>query len=371
MEAPAQIHKRALESEPSPQSPRERLLANLRRPNIPGLSGLRGIAALSVVAFHGWSEHFPGRMAVQLFFVISGFLITWLLLREEQRSGRINRKAFYIRRAFRLLPALFALLAWEWFADFPRTVKPAIIAAGFYFANYRLIFGGHMVALMHTWSLAIEEHFYLIWPQIFVIAGNRRFLSYACFVAAISEFVWRFASADFVSPGYAALATETSSGGVLIGCGIALVLWYRPADLPAFTLRPLVGAFSLAMVLMLAQLPARLQDLCGVVAAIPFAAIIVLQAVTYAWRVLENPISRFLGQISYAIYLWSIVASALVRRLGHSGKHTLLFLFAIIIATISQYLIEKPAQSFARRWLAAAPKTPVKTHEIGLSAVGR
>lgn len=66
---------------------RERLLANLNRRNIPGLDGLRGIAALSVVAFHDWSQRFPGRMAVQLFFVISGLLITWLLLQEEDRHG--------------------------------------------------------------------------------------------------------------------------------------------------------------------------------------------------------------------------------------------------------------------------------------------
>src|SRR5271155_1293817 len=93
--------------------PRQRLLANLRRRHIPGLDGIRGIAALSVVAHHCTSYVFPGRLAVQLFFVISGLLITWLLLDEQQRSVTVDRKAFYWRRAFRLFPALFVLLAWE------------------------------------------------------------------------------------------------------------------------------------------------------------------------------------------------------------------------------------------------------------------
>ncbi|MBZ5666386.1 MAG: acyltransferase [Acidobacteriia bacterium] len=341
--------------ETSAQTTRQHLLANLERRNIPALDGLRGAAALSVVAFHGWSQHFPGRMAVQVFFLISGLLITWLLLQEEERSGWINRKAFYFRRAFRLFPALFILLAWEGLTDFPHVPKSGLIAAAFYYGNYHVICGGELLGIAQTWSLAVEEHFYLIWPQIFVLVRNRRLLTYACFTIALIEFVWRIVSDNRVGYFYATLATETSSSAVLFGCGLALVLWYQPAKLPAFTLRPLVGAFSLVVVLLLGQLPERPQLLWGVPAAIPFAAIVVLQAVTYEWRILENSIARFLGRISYGVYLWGFVAKAVINWFGHDVKHTLLFAIAIAIGTISHYLIERPAQSLARRWLASAP----------------
>jgi peptidoglycan/LPS O-acetylase OafA/YrhL len=328
---------------------RERLLANLLRRNIPGLDGLRGIAALTVVLFHGWSERFPGRLAVQVFFVISGLLITWLLLQERQRNGTIDRKAFYCRRAFRLFPALFALLAWEWLTDFPHA--SGIVAAALYFANYHVIIGGQLFGLAHTWSLAVEEHFYLIWPQVFLFVRNQRALLRGCFAVAAIEFVWRTLAAN---PGrffYATLATETSSSAILFGCGLALLLWYFPRSLPAFAMRPIMAPISLAMLLALAQLPVIPQWIWGIPVGIPFAAIIVLQAIAYEWPILENRVARYLGRISYGVYLWCFVAKAIVERLGHGLEHTLLLPVVIALASMSYYLIERPIQSLGRRWL--------------------
>jgi peptidoglycan/LPS O-acetylase OafA/YrhL len=332
---------------------RERLLANLTRRNIPGLDGLRAIAALSVVAFHGWSQHFPGRMAVQLFFVISGLLITWLLLQEETQFGQVDLKAFYFRRALRLFPALLLLVAWETLTDFPHVPKSGLIAATFYYANYHVIGGGELLGIAQTWSLAVEEHFYLLWPLILVLVKDRRTLTYACFGGAFIEFGWRIVSVHRVGYLYATLATETSSSAVLTGCAFALLLWHSPAKLPGFILRPRMGAASLAAVVLLGQLPEHAQSLWGLPAAIPFAAIIVLQAVTYEWRCLENPVARFLGRVSYGIYLWGFVAIAAINWFGHSVKHTLLFAVAVALATVSHYLVEKPAQSFARNFLQA------------------
>src|SRR5438045_7133904 len=95
------------------RDPRDRLIENLQRRVIPGLDGIRGIAALSVVMFHGVSGRFPGAHAVNMFFVLSGMLITWLLLNEEDRDGKVNLRAFYWRRAFRLFPAVGGLILWE------------------------------------------------------------------------------------------------------------------------------------------------------------------------------------------------------------------------------------------------------------------
>jgi peptidoglycan/LPS O-acetylase OafA/YrhL len=339
-------------------------LANLQRRNIPGLDGLRGIAALSVVAFHGWSSHFPGRLSVQVFFIISGLLITWLLLGEEKRSGRINRKAFYVRRAFRLFPALYLFLAWEWTVNFPPVAKRGLVAAAFYFANYRLIHPAGMFGIVQTWSLSVEEHFYLLWPQIFVWVRNRRLLMYLCFVTALIEFGWRIVGATRVGYLYVNFSTETNAAAILIGCGLALLLWFEPFRLPSFCLHPVAGAISIAGVLALAQTPENPQIRWAIPAAIPLAAIIVLQAVTYEWRILENPVARFLGQISYAIYLWGLVAKEISRGLGDGSRQVVLLLSVVAIATISHYLVEAPAQALGRRLLAGAKSgvTPVPVH---------
>lgn len=332
--------------------PRERLLANLSRRNIPGLDGLRGLAAHCVVAYHSWSRLFPGRMAVQVFFVISGLLITRLLLQEEKRSGRVDRVAFYIRRASRLFPALLILLTWEWFTDFPHAPKAGIIASALYYANYYLMSGTTLAGISQTWSLAVEEHFYLIWPHVLAVVKNFKVLTYSCFVGAAVEVVWRIISTDRVGYLYATFATETSSSAVLCGCGLGLLLWHSPDKLPAFILRPSIGIISLAVIILLAQLPEYSQSVWGLSAVIPFASIIVLQAITYEWRVLENVVSRFLGRLSYGIYLWGFVAAAIVQWFGHSVKHVLMFLVVILLAMVSYYVIERPVQNLARRWLA-------------------
>jgi len=333
--------------------PRERLLANLQRRNIPGLDGIRGIAALSVVAFHGWSEHFPGRLAVQVFFAISGLLITWLLLQELKRSGTIDRKAFYCRRAFRLLPALCTLLAWEWLTDFPHVARAGVVAAALYSANYHVICGGQLIGLAHTWSLAVEEHFYLIWPQVCLFVRNRRTLLRLCFGVAALEVAWRILTAYRGSYFYATLATETSSAAILFGCGLALLLWHSPKRLPALALEDFMTPISLLVILELAQLPERMQTVWGLPLAIPFASIVVLQAIVYEWAILENRVAHYLGRISYGVYLWGFVAKAVVGWLGHGVKHTLLFLIVIALASLSHYLIERPMQSLGRRWLAS------------------
>lgn len=334
-------------------SPRERLLANLHRRNIPGLDGIRGIAALSVVAFHGWSANFPGRQAVQVFFLVSGLLISWLLLQAQERSRTIDKKAFYFRRAFRLFPALFTLLAWEWLTDFPHVQRSSIFASALYVANYRFILRGDLFDLVHTWSLAVEEHFYLLWPLVFTLVPNRLKLMVGCFAVAIVSFGWRLYAAVHIGSDYAYASTETNLTAILLGCALALLLRERPMLLPELVLRPFMAVVSVIAIGAFAQLPALQQGAWGVPAAAPFAAVLVLQAIAYDWRILKTGVMRFLGRISYGIYLWGYVSIALCHRLGHDVKHTLIFGFAIAIASLSHYAIERPVQSLGRRWLAA------------------
>jgi len=149
-------------------------------PRVRALDGLRGVAVVAVLLFHD-ARLTGGYLGVDLFFVLSGFLITSLLLAEAGRRGRISLRAFYARRARRLLPALVvalllvALYAWIWAGpdELPH-IRWDGIATLFYYANWRDIIGKQSYwdvfrapsALQHTWSLSIEEQFYALWPLV-------------------------------------------------------------------------------------------------------------------------------------------------------------------------------------------------------------
>jgi peptidoglycan/LPS O-acetylase OafA/YrhL len=357
--------------------PRGRLLANLNRKMIPGLDGIRGIAALVVVGMHDQlinrqdflGRFYAGRLSVQIFFVISGFLITWLLLREEERDGAVNRAAFYCRRAFRLFPGLLALLVWQNLTEIPPVTKDGTVAAALYFANYySLLFGNDRLgSLGQTWSLAVEEHFYFIWPQVFVFFQNRRKLLRGCLIAAGIELAWRLAVGFGGHPVYAELATETASCAALIGCALALLLWYWPHKLPRWALHPFLTPVSVVALLGIGQLPREAQLIWGVPLSIPFCAIVVLQAATYEWRFLDNPVAVYLGRISYSVYLWGFVAIALVQRLGHDKFHLECFAIVIGLGSASYFLIERPIQAFGRKLTSKlqAKLSPTPVYEAG------
>ena len=161
------------------------------RPYLAGLDGIRAIAVLGVIAYHldlGWAS--GGLLGVGVFFVLSGYLITDLLVAEYRRSRRVDLKRFWLRRARRLLPALFLMLflVIGWATLFDPVQLPALRddlpSAIFYFSNWWFIFQhvsyfakfGPPSPLGHLWSLAIEEQFYLLWP-LAVLAGLRHLRS--------------------------------------------------------------------------------------------------------------------------------------------------------------------------------------------------
>ncbi|HET6312879.1 MAG TPA: acyltransferase, partial [Chloroflexia bacterium] len=154
-----------------------------RLPYLPGLDGLRAIAVTGVLLYHAGMLWLPGGfLGVEVFFVISGYLITSLLLSEWQRHGRVNLLAFWLRRARRLLPALFLLIvstltfAVLFLPEEVAGLRGDAVAATGYVTNWYLIFNqqsyfetmGRPSLLQHLWSLAVEEQFYLLWPLLFV-----------------------------------------------------------------------------------------------------------------------------------------------------------------------------------------------------------
>ncbi len=220
-------------------------------PYMPALDGLRALAVLAVIFYHAnlppWLP--GGFLGVECFFVISGFLITSLLLAEWERNGRLNFKAFWLRRARRLLPALFLLLiglltySVLFLPGEVAALRRDAAAAAVYVSNWYLIFShqsyfeavGRPPLLRHLWSLAIEEQFYLLWPLIFsglmllnraASAEKRRRVALLLIAAgAVSSSVLMAALyqplADPSRPYY---GTDTRAAGLLIGAALAL-LW--------------------------------------------------------------------------------------------------------------------------------------------------
>lgn len=206
-----------------------------------GLDGLRAIAVLAVVIYHGAAGGLSGGfLGVEVFFVISGYLITALLLDEHRARGRIDLLAFWARRARRLLPAIFVLLGLV--LAFAIVVLPEDIArlrmdalAAFaYVTNWHLIAGdqsyfesiGRPSLFVHLWSLAIEEQFYLVWPIVLgllLVAGRRVALG-VTLLGAVGSAVWMALQFDPASdPSRVYYGTDTRLTGLLLGAALAFV----------------------------------------------------------------------------------------------------------------------------------------------------
>src|ERR687885_909238 len=221
---------------------------------MPGLDGLRAFAVLAVIAYHlklGWAQ--GGLLGVGVFFTLSGYLITDLLLGQRDAVGHLRLGDFWIRRARRLLPALFLMLAVvvAWVTLLDRSQLPAlrgdVAAAAVYMSNWWNIFRhasyfsrfGPPPPLDHLWSLAIEEQFYLIWPWLLLLGlrfvkGRYWLAGLTLAVAALSAIVMALVYQPGADPTRVYEGTDTRAFGLLVGAALAMV-WpsYRlRADLP-------------------------------------------------------------------------------------------------------------------------------------------
>jgi peptidoglycan/LPS O-acetylase OafA/YrhL len=284
--------------------------------HIPALDGLRGIAVVGVLAFH-LGHLRGGYLGVDLFFVLSGFLITSLLLAEHEEDGRIDLRAFWARRARRLLPALFVVIA---AVALYAATAPAGLARGAlradalatlgYVANWHAIVARHAYwdlfaapsLLAHTWSLAIEEQLYVVWPLVAVVAlrfGRRALLGVALVLAVASALamVLLHGHGDDTSRVY--FGTDTRAAAVLVGA--ALACWRgRRRPVLQFAALPLAFAWCTVDGATNGLYEGGLA-VCSLLAAAVIAGVQVPGALTSAlsWRPL-----RRLGAISYGVYLW-------------------------------------------------------------------
>jgi peptidoglycan/LPS O-acetylase OafA/YrhL len=340
------------------------------------LDGLRGVAILAVMAFHGGLIR-GGFLGVDLFFVLSGFLITTLLLEERDRTGAIHLGRFYVRRALRLLPALFALvIACSIVVVLTGGPEEAGIFGSaalwviFYLANWASFFGYPLHVLRHAWSLAIEEQFYLLWPGLLVLlarvtASRARLLGVvvAGVAASVLLRLWQWVAPDAVAQLYARL--DWRGDALLVGCALGVLTtgnWLPASRTTRAWL--LGGSLAAAAVLAAAFLGASWDALYmrgggATLVALSAAALIVQVLVAPAgWiaRLLAfRPLVRT-GRISYGLYLWHFPIFFALSGLAYQSIHPALprvLLAAVVtflVAEASFRLLERPLLSLKDRF---------------------
>ena len=331
---------------------------------VPALDGLRAVAISLVLSFHAFGWPPDGFLGVDMFFVLSGFLITTLLLEEHAEHGTVSLREFYRRRALRLLPALFAMLA---------ICAPALALAGmnrelvvkgvgagaFYVTNLAIGLGGlEAVGFGHLWSLSLEEQFYVLWPPLlFVVLRARIGIALAVVTAASVLVVAQQARLlEAGAPGHRLdWSPDTRSGGILIGCltGLLLVRHRR------LVLRASRWLFAIALTLgglivvenVGRGLYAGFLTLFAVCCAIVIVRVVDRPGLVGA--VLATRPLRFVGRISYALYLWHIPVFFVFGidtfdRFAYGGPVRKVAAIAVSVgcATASYYLVELP---FLRR----------------------
>jgi peptidoglycan/LPS O-acetylase OafA/YrhL len=336
----------------------------------PGLDGLRAVGILTVLAFHvgafsRTSVLDGGFLGVQVFFVISGFLITALLLEEHERNDRISLGKFYARRALRLFPALFAAVAaavvYASFAPRDQLHGTAMeaIASVFYWDNwFHALNVGPPTILLHTWSLSIEEQFYLVWPLLLIavihVTRRRRDLWVLPLALAAAAAIGRAGviAADPGSFNRLYFGTDTRADALLIGCTLAL-LWDRgwlQRAARAVSALALPAVAVLALLMWYASVPGRSLYLYGLLACSLASAVLIANVVTgrpaVLVRALEQPPIVFVGKISYGLYLWHYVVFWIVRDhtggWSHASRVPLELSVAVAVAIASYYVLELP-----------------------------
>src|ERR1700722_6799319 len=308
---------------------------------IPSLDGLRAISITLVILSHlvKW-KHVSldvlgsyGTLGVNVFFVLSGFLITKLLLREYERTSTINLREFYIRRAFRIFPAAFVFLAVVIILYWHQMTWYHVAAAVFYLANMDLsrpwIFG-------HLWSLSVEEQFYLLWP--FAVKKCHRYRTAILLAAFLATPVFRAALYAFKVHNGLLTSLPVYSDQLAIGCLLAVFAPRLPKISGYFALAMLFAAILIPWFPAISARRTLFMLFClGPVLQASLAGL-VLHVIQVPYRFLNWSPVAWMGRISYSLYLWQELFCSNAKL--HSGY--ILVLPALACACLSYYLVEQP-----------------------------
>ncbi len=375
---------------------------------MPGLDGLRALAVLAVIAYHEQFSWAPGGLlGVGVFFTLSGFLITGLLISQWNAEDRIALGTFWLHRARRLLPALFVMLAvvtaWVTLVDRARlgALRDAVAAAAGYYSNWYLIIKNQSyfarfappAPLDHLWSLAVEEQFYLLWPLLLLgalLLLRRRNGSPAWLImptgllaaaSAVAMWAWYVPGLD---PTRVYEGTDTRAFGLLIGAMLALA-WPSPGArrgahgvskhgvskysatgprIPAKFARPLLDAAGLAGLAVIGVLVWRVGQYSpfsyrGGLVLLSVATAAVVAATAYPASLVGRALGwaplRWIGVRSYGIYLWHFPVIVLTTKPNTrpSPVQAILQIAAcVLLAALSWQLVEEPIRhgAIGRAW---------------------
>ncbi len=358
---------------------------------MPGLDGLRALAVLAVIAYHEQFAWAPGGLlGVGVFFTLSGFLITGILISQWAKLGRIKLGDFWLHRARRLLPALFVMLAvvtaWVTVADRARlaSLRPAVGAAAAYFSNWYLIARNQSyfarfapsAPLDHLWSLAVEEQFYLLWPLLLLaglIAARKLRIPTAWLIVptAILTAASVYAMLTLYQPGQDPTrvyeGTDTRAFGLLIGVMLALA-WpsagergARPASRWTRVLLDAAGLAGLAVIGMLIWRVGQYSPFAyrGGLVLLSVATAAVVAATAYPASIVGRALGwgplRWIGVRSYGIYLWHFPVIVMTSQPNVKPGLLLAGLqisASILLAALSWQLIEEPIRhgAIGRAW---------------------
>ena len=343
---------------------------------IPSLDGLRAVAVVLVCLAHlTWNQHYLGSngqylklgaIGVRMFFVLSGFLITGILLRELDRTSSLSLRRFYFRRTMRIFPAFYAFVAVivivnaaHWIHFYDGSSIPSLTYTTDYFVPAKRVFG-------HTWSLAVEEQFYLVWPAALLFLGRRRAMWLAGAVLCMCPCM-RLLSYLLVARHAGTLANlqplefrlDTQADALAMGCLLAglqgklhTYRWYRRVlSSPLFVLVPLLGllVFELG--------PQRLPAVANLLVGYTVTNLAIALSLDWCLLFPNGRIGRVLnaapvaavGMISYSIYLWQEPFLFVSRRAWWQVPPANVGLM-LLAATASYLLIERPCLRLRTRW---------------------
>ena len=357
----------------------------------PSLDGIRAFSVIAVMLYHANIAWLPGGfLGVEVFFVVSGFLITSLLIEERESTQRIDLKQFWIRRARRLLPAFFVMVcatavcvafyATDSAPDFRRDVLPSLG----YFSNWWQIFAvdtpyfaaSSLPVLRHLWSLAVEEQWYLMWPLLFTFIFGAKWmrpkisgaLLVACSGAVMVATALRFVEDNETRTNFLYLSTLTRSSGLLLGAAVAL-LWrpWRKTSPSSWWRSSIADALAFVSIVVLGALmatvhvaDARLYQ--GGLAVTTIASAVIIAVVMrpnglFVKKFFSQELFVEVGRRSYGLYLWHWPIFVVAHARDSGNRLAVALAVTVIINEFVYQFVEIPTRRGALgNWWRSRPQ---------------